>query len=327
MASVIKSYPVTVISQDIWKEINTLTQENIKNDTLPYLKNNPYPQDMNLANGTHLGDINKINLELNASLNGSKSLEWIFGADAEIIELELNKNIGKDIVFYKNISRDGNIECDAQRVFLLDQFTTESKNKLFEPDLDKRFANYDKETQGIIKTIIHNVIKNIDEYNRGEREASLIQQKKQNIRQNLDNDFLKQKIKDRTQEITSDYDKNQKIVFDHLQNYYLKQLTGFGTYNLTNEQKNTILQSFKELTLIDTPRLAETLTNSFLLTDRKTHYEFTQEKIFSEIDKNKELQVVSPEITKKQPAQAKISKDKLRDRDRTLRPQHTRGRQ
>mgnify|MGYP007119906643 CR=1 FL=1 len=90
--SINKTYSLSLISKDIWKDINSLAQENIKQGTLPYIENNPYPQDLNLVNESHLGDINKIQLELGASLVNAKSLEWVFAADAEMIGLELKQN-------------------------------------------------------------------------------------------------------------------------------------------------------------------------------------------------------------------------------------------
>ena len=166
------------------------------------------------------------------------------------------------------------------------------------------------------------------EGNRGERENLLIKAKKENLKNNLNNDYLKEKIRETTQKITHSYDNNQKKVFDHLQNYYLKQITGFGTYKLTEENKKSILQAFKELSIVETPRLTELLTESFVLADRKTHYEFAKEKIYSERDKSKSVSVLTPSLEQnKEQTRNEKSQEKLRDRDRTLRPHHTRGRQ
>lgn len=326
MASEItKTYSIEHISQNVWKEINLLTQDNIKQDTLPYLENNPYPQDLNLVNESHLDDMNKIQLELGAALINAKSLEWVFGADAEMIGLELKEG-ANGFLMHKNITRDGSTSNDVQFAYLKDQFTEESIKRLFEPNYIETLSS-DNESLKKIKKVIHNFIINMDEYNRGERESSLIQMRKENLKNNINNDYLKNKIRETTQNITQSYDNNQKRIFEHLQNYYLKQITGFGTYKLSEDTKKSILQAFKELSVIDTPRLTELLTNSFLLADRKTHYEFAAEKIYSELDKKQNISVIVPSLEQNKEQTIEKSQEKLRDRDRTLRPHHTRGRQ
>lgn len=331
MASGIKTYPSTVASQDIWKNINLLTQRNISEDTLPYLQENPLPQDMNLVNGNHLSDISRIELELAGSVAGAKSLEWVFGADAEIIGLELKPNGGDAVVISKHIDRgEGSSRIDCQNAYLFDQFTEESRARLFDPNLSQILEGLsDENARARIKTIVHNVINNMDEYHRGERELPLIRQKRNNLKQNIGNNFIQQKIREQTQNLTSGYNTNQKMVFDHLQNYYLQQLTGLSTYNLDDETKARLSKTFKELSVMNTSHLAEVLASSFLLSDRKTHYEFEQEQIYFLDDKTKQRNTLVPLAAKMRPSRKEQNqdkkKDKLRDRDRTLRPQHSRG--
>ena len=109
MASEIKTYSTSVLLKDVWKEINNLVQENIIKGTLPYLVNKPYPQDSNLVTTNHLGDINKIELELTAASIGAKSLEWIFEADAEMIGLELKEN-ATGIILTANVNRNNKVQ-------------------------------------------------------------------------------------------------------------------------------------------------------------------------------------------------------------------------
>lgn len=328
MASGIRTYPSADATRDIWKKINSLTQKNISAGTLPYLQDNPLPQDMNLVNGTHLTDISRIELELTGSLAGAKSLEWIYGADAEIIGLELkSQNDSQTVVISKNIDRGGSSGIDCQNAYLLDQFTEESRSRLFDPNLVKILADIsDENTQARVKTIVHNIVKNMDEYHRGERELPLVRQKRNNLKQNISNDLLQQKVREKTKIFTSGYNTNQLMIFDHLQNYYLKQFTGLSTYNLTNETRERISKSFKELSMVDTPRLAQTIASSLILSERKTHYEFEQEQIYLLEDKGKKRDTLVPQVARmdsENQSQDK-KKDKLRDRDRTLRPQHAR---
>lgn len=92
----IKVYSMHIMAEDIYKNINDLTKDCIQNNTLPYLNDSPLPQDMNIVNGRHLGDINKIQLELKAGQIGAKSLKWIYGADAALMGLELKTPENRD---------------------------------------------------------------------------------------------------------------------------------------------------------------------------------------------------------------------------------------
>lgn len=127
----IKTYSLKIAALDIYKTVNSLMAENIRNGTVPYFKENPLPQDMNIVNGRHSGDINKILIELKAAKIGAKSLRWIYGADASLLGLELKANGNnpsfdtEPLVCFANMKKNGS-ELDAQCVYLLDQFSDES---------------------------------------------------------------------------------------------------------------------------------------------------------------------------------------------------------
>lgn len=146
----IRTYPLEKLAGDIHKEINFNMAECVKNGTVPYVQDNPPPQDMNLANGWHFGDINKILLELHAARIGATSLKWISGADAAMMGLVLKTEenspeeyadaMGRcqafstqPVVACANIRRtqDEPYCPDAKTVYLYDQITRESFENLF----------------------------------------------------------------------------------------------------------------------------------------------------------------------------------------------------
>lgn len=127
----IKTYSLKIAAMDIYKTVNSLMAENIRNGTVPYFMKNPLPQDINIVNGRHSGDINKILIELKAAKIGAKSLRWIYGADASLLGLELKANgtnpnfDTKPLICFANIKKNSS-ELDAQCVYLLDQFSDKS---------------------------------------------------------------------------------------------------------------------------------------------------------------------------------------------------------
>lgn len=127
----IRTYALIVSAWDIYKNVNNLMAKNIRNGTVPYFEEKPLPQDMNVVNGRHSGDINKILIELKAAKIGVKSLRWIYGADAALLGLVLKSDSAnpefdsEPLVCFANMKGNGS-GLDAQCVYLLDQFTDES---------------------------------------------------------------------------------------------------------------------------------------------------------------------------------------------------------
>lgn len=311
----IKTYPVEALTDSIHNEINVLMLDCIKNGRVPYVQDKPLPQDVNIVNGRHMGDINKVYLELKAASIGAASLKWIYGADAALIGLK-KKEGTEPIMITGNVR--GNL--DSQSVYLIDQFTEESLNKALS------FSRSDENKKK--RTVAQNMIRNISEYDAGNVEATLREQKRKNISNNFKNPNVLKDIKEAFENATSNYDDSQKIIFSVLNNYYIKQETGLELKKpMTEEEKKELLQTLEKTANTPSPRLALTLSDSFLYSERMTHYDFEQNRIFTQKDYEKNLSVTSPKAAEFEPKKnPEIEQDKniekIREREVEIKPRH-----
>lgn len=315
MKNEIKTYPVEALTDSIHNEINNLMRDCIKNNRVPYIQSKPLPQDVNVVNGHHLGDINKIYLELKAASIGSKSLKWIYGADAALIGLE-KKADAEPLMITGNVRG----KVDSQSVYLLEQFTEESLNKA----LSYSRSDDDKKK----RTIAQNMIRNITEYDSGTVEAQLRENKRKNISNNLKSQNILKEIKQAFVNATSEYDNSQKIIFSALNNYYIKQETGLELNKSMSEQENNeLLLALEKTANTPSPRLALTLADSFLYSQRMTHYDFEQNRIFTKEDYDKKLSVTAPKAAEFEPNKSlELERDKdierIRERELEVKPRH-----
>lgn len=308
----IKDEEAELMLKDIYKDINALIQKNLSDNTLPYVSNKPLPQDVNVVNGRHLGDINKITLELKAASIGSKSLKWIYAADAEFMNLELKKD-QTPLICYANILDGNELHTEAQKVFLLDQFTKESIENALNLS---RAQNADKQK----KTISQNMIKNITEYDSGLDEKELRENKRKNISVNLKDKGIVKLVQEAFTNATANYTPEQKTVFALLNNYFVQQETGISIQKLSKEQAEQALSTIREMSLVDSPKLTQLLAESFLYSERMTHLGFEQNRIISKDDLNKSLEKFAPKASAFEPKPShRIEEereiDKIRERD------------
>ena len=330
----IKTYAYNVLLDDIYREINSLVAENVKNDTVPYVKDNPLPQDMNIVNGRHLADINKVQLELKAAKIGAKSLKWIYGADAALLGLELKSKENSPAEFQKakensksydsdpiialaNVKRDlagsanrvtnvsdiaaEGIKTNAQTVYLLDQFTEKSLNRALKMNhLEESIGVLGNETARKQKSIIaKNMLKNIAEYDSGLRESELREDKRKNIARNCKDEKILGEVKNTFARATNKYDNSQKGIFSVLNNYYVKQETGLQLGRpLSPEKKEMFVKMLGEYSRNDSPRLAQVLSESFFYSERLTHYDFSHNGIYRESELQAKLRVTAPNAAK-----------------------------
>ena len=373
----IKTYALRVCEKDIYEEINSLMIDNFKNRTIPYLQNEPLPQDMNIVNGRHLADINKIQLELKAAQIGAKSLKWIYGADAVLMGLELKNpqnspsdfqkakqnspsfntepvigfaSVRRDISksAYKiqnenNIIREG-IKMEAQTIYLLDQFTPQSIERALnqnniEETLDLRGNELSRKMK---TTIAKNMLKNIAEYDAGIRESELRKNKLNNIRQNLNqNSEYRKLVEDNYSKIINSYVGENAIykknIFALTNQYYIKQSTSAILGKSPDEQmKQKLALALNNLAMQNSPALATTLADSFFYSERLTHYGFSPEKVYTQLDMNKKQSVLSPaashfedRIPDSLAAERTLEKLKVPEREQVRKspePQHRLGR-
>lgn len=315
MKNEIKTYPVEALTDSIHNEINNLMRDCIKNNRIPYIQSKPLPQDVNVVNGHHLGDINKVYLELKAASIGSESLKWIYGADAALIGLE-KKADAEPLMITGNVRG----KVDSQSIYLLEQFTEDSLNKA----LSYSRSDDDKKK----KTIAQNMIRNITEYDSGTVEAQLRENKRKNISNNLKSQNILKEIKQAFVNATSEYDNSQKTIFSALNNYYIKQETGLELNKpMTEQEKNELLLALEKTANTPSPRLALTLAESFLYSQRMTHYDFEQNRIFTKEDYDKKLSVTAPKAAEFEPNKSlELERDKdierIRERELEVKPRH-----
>lgn len=299
----IKNEEAELMLKDIYKDINFLIQKNLTNNTFPYLSDKPLPQDVNVVNGRHLGDINKITLELKAASIGSKSLKWIYAADADFMNLELKKDQAP-LMCYANIINGKELHTEAQKAYLLDQFTDISIENAINISRDEKA---DKQK----KTISQNMIKNITEYDSGLGEKNLRENKRKNISINLKEKEIVKLVQQAFNNVTSNYTPEQKNIFVLLNNYFVQQETGISIQKLSKEQKEQALNTIKEMSLVDSPKLTQLFAESFLYSERITHLGFEQNRIISKDDLKKSLEVFAPKAAAFEPKPShKIEKEK-----------------
>lgn len=348
----IKTYSLGIEIKDIYKEINDLVIDNIKNNTLPYVQDIPLPQDMNIVNGKHLADVNKVQLELKASQIGAKSLKWIFGADAALMGLELKEEGKKsepivvlantrrdlshstsDIANTSNIAAEG-MKVDAQTVYLLDQFTEQSVEKaLTQSRIEQQIELRGNElAQKQKRVIAKNMIKNIAEYDSGLREKDLRAAKAKNVVENYKDPEVKNKMAEAFKNLSKSFDGRQKDVFNVMYSYYLKQETGLVS-KTEPEAKKMFIENLWNLAHEENPVLAKTLTQSVLYTDRATQYKFDFERIYTEKDVADRTHATAPKAAefKDYQPESLVSErvaNRLREREREFKPRqvtHQRG--
>lgn len=329
---VIKTFALSVAAKDIYQTINLLTQDNIKADTIPYLQDAPIPENMNIINGRKLGDINKITLETYAAKIGAKSTMFLFGADAEYLGLELkssnqkemnearkeNKNFSCDpIIVFANVQRNmakntydianetdiahEGAQLDAQCVYLLDQFTEKSKQRVY-THLESRINKYDDPAlQKKAKIMTQNIIKYRNEYNSGTIEKEQKELIKTNCKHNMakltkdgKENPIRKEVELAMKEITSGKSPEEKAIFSTLYKYYMQQQSGINCgLPLSETEKEQFKLAINKLSKENSPLLAETMSKTMFFVKRLGHYNFSYEYVYSEKDLQEKQRVAT----------------------------------
>ena len=306
-----------MLAGGIHEQINKLMLECIKNNTVPYVQEKPLPQDVNVVNGQHLGDINKVYLELKAAAMGAKSLKWIYGADAAFVGLKKNTEMNTGPVMITGNVRGS---LDSQSIYLLDQFTEDSLNKALS------FSRSDEDKKK--RTIAQNMIQSMSQYDSGIEESSLREKKRRNISNNLKDRNVLNEVKQAFENAVSGYDDAQKTIFSVLNNYYIKQETGLELQKpLSGQEKEQLVSSLEKTAKTPSPRLAITLADCFLYSERMTHYAFEQNRVFTKEAYNKTLSVTAPkagEFAQKKNSDLEQDRDidRIRQRELEVKPRH-----
>ncbi|MDR3342360.1 MAG: hypothetical protein LBT14_06150 [Treponema sp.] len=124
-------------SPALWlAELQTLLETSCQNRTLPYARETPLPHNTDVIRNIQCNDINTQTIELKAASIGIERTAWIFGADAEFLGLALrepeeNGPFDPDpLLWFARIASRPETPVEAQTVYLIDQCTGESLNRL-----------------------------------------------------------------------------------------------------------------------------------------------------------------------------------------------------
>jgi hypothetical protein len=118
------------------EELQTLLAASCRNRTLPYAREAPLPPNTDSVRNSHCSDVNALAIELKAAAIGIERTAWIFGADAEFLGLELrepeaNSAFDPDpALWFARITSRPETPVEAQTVYLIDQFTEKSLDRL-----------------------------------------------------------------------------------------------------------------------------------------------------------------------------------------------------
>lgn len=176
------------------------------------------------------------------------------------------------------------------------------------------------------RIISQNMIRNIAEYDSGILEAENRENKRKNIAVNCKDKNILPEVQKSFSRLSGNYDKNQVMIFHALNAYYIKQETGLNLGKpLSEEQKKELERAFMNLAETDSPKLAHTLSDCFLYSERMTHYAFSPEKIYSQGDYEKKISVSSPKAAEFAPKEIRSVADdrtakQQRDRERDIKP-------
>lgn len=176
------------------------------------------------------------------------------------------------------------------------------------------------------RIISQNMIKNIAEYDSGILESEIRENKRKNIVINCKDKKMLSEVQKSYTCLSRNYDKNQIMIFQALNAYYIKQETGLNLGKpLSEEQKKDLEKALMNLAETDSPKLAHTLSDCFFYSERMTHYAFSPEKIYSQSDYEKKLSVSSPKAAEFAPTEIlSVTDDRTtsqqRDRERDIKP-------
>jgi hypothetical protein len=175
-------------------ELQSLFGTSCRNRTVPYARETPLPHNTDIVRNTHCNDINTQTIELKAASAGLEWTAWVFGADAEFLGLTL-RNPEADgpsdpdpVLWFAHITSRPETPVEAQAVYLIDQFTAESLNRLasytHEGSPGDREARGDGEARKRRRLMAQKVLFALHDYDSGSSDAELRQSRRQAIKEN-----------------------------------------------------------------------------------------------------------------------------------------------
>jgi hypothetical protein len=153
------------------------------------------PHNTDIVRNIHCNDINTQTIELKAASTGIERTAWVFGADAEFLGLMLRNKPEENgpfdpdpVLWFAHIASRPETPVEAQTVYLIDQFTGESLNRLasyaHEGSPGNREAQGDEEVRKRRRLMAQNVLFALHDYDSGLSDTELHRLRRQAVKEN-----------------------------------------------------------------------------------------------------------------------------------------------
>jgi hypothetical protein len=181
-------------SPALWLDgLHTLLETSCRNRTFPYAREIPLPHNTDIVRNTHCNDINTHTIELKAASIGIARTCWVFGADAEFLGLALRTPEAHGpfdpdpLLWFAHIRSRPETPVEAQTVYLIDQFSGESLNRLascaYGPPENQEAAG-NEEIQKRHRLMAQHVLFSLHDYDSGLQDAALHQARLKAMKEN-----------------------------------------------------------------------------------------------------------------------------------------------
>lgn len=278
-------------------DLRSLAELNCQALSLPFINNQPMPQDINIVRNCPGGAINAQKLELKAAYLGLDRLTWLFGADAEFIGLELKdaeKPIQPDeytshgrfdpdpVLLLAMIRERKSSPLDAQNAYFIDQFTEQSLNRCCAlvnqeyrgtPSPDD--AGYIPARRGLM---VKNILFSLQNYDTGHADTNIHLAKRNAIKDNSRSGsagFIP--ARNAYQSYTKNYGNSEKLLFNVIRAYTEIQETATPEQAAhTTETRATVHLACQSL-LGNIRRFSKVWLESRMFTRRLASQGFTRE--------------------------------------------------
>jgi hypothetical protein len=256
-------------------ELQSLLETTRQNRTMPYAREKPLPPNTDIVRNIHCNDINTQTIELKAASAGIERTAWVFGADAEFLGLTLRKpeaagSFDPDpVLWFAHIASRPETPVEAQTVYLIDQFTDASINRLASYAQESSPGNEeawgDEETRKRRCLIAQKILFALHDYDSGLSDTELQLSRQQAMKANTTPGTPDFSIAQKYYAASSNgLGKTQKALFNHMLNYRSVQNTGAWSIDWNNGKRpEQLYDSLREL-IANIRKTARTMLNAHM---------------------------------------------------------------
>jgi hypothetical protein len=226
-------------------ELQSLLETSCRKGTMPYARETPLPHNTDIVRNIHCGDINTQTIELKAASIGIERTAWVFGADAEFLGLRLRKpeengSFDPDpVLWFARITSRPETPVEAQAVYLIDQFSGESLDRLASYAFAGSPENYEAGGDGEIRKrrrlMARNALFALHNYDSGLSDAEPHRSRQKAMKENATPGTAGFPLTQKYYAASSaGLGKTQKQLFSAVLNYRSVQNTGTRTIDWNN---------------------------------------------------------------------------------------------